>query len=74
MYREQLRIRIPCLDCEFELTTVLMASHRRHVDGTEPEIDWNRLPVSQTEHIPQLFDTRFPKGVSQCPCPFPGCP
>ena len=40
----------------------------------EPEIDCKRLSVSQTEHIPQVFDVIFLKGTSQCPCPFPGCP
>ena len=32
------------------------------------------MPVSQTEHIPQVFDVSSLKGVSQCPCLFPGCP
>ena len=48
-------------------------SHRQRMHGTDPEIDWNRLPVSKTEHIPQVFDVSSPKVTSQCPCPFLGC-
>ena len=34
----------------------LIVVHRRCVHRTEPEIYWNRLLVSQTEHFPQVFD------------------
>ena len=40
---------------------------------TEPEIEWNQLPVSQIEKILQVFDISFPKGTSQCTCPFLIC-
>ena len=49
-------------------------AHLWHMNGTEIEVDWNWLPVSNMEHIPQVFDTSFPKGTSQLPYPFPGCP
>ena len=39
--------------------------------GTELEMDWNWLPVSQTENIPQVFDTIFPKGIYQRNYSFP---
>ena len=46
-------------------------AHRWWMHGTEPKTDWNQLLVSQTEHIPQVFDFSFLKGTSQCQCPFP---
>ena len=52
----------------------LMTDHRRRMYGSEPEIYWNRLPVSQTEHITQVFGVSFPKGASQCKPPFTNCP
>ena len=74
MYRERLRRWISFPYCRVELTAAPMTAQRRCMHGTEPYIDWNRLPVSQTEYIPQVFEIGFPKGTSQCPCPFPGCP
>ena len=44
---------------------VSMTAHRQKMHGTEPEIGWNRLPVSQTEYIPHVFDVSFPNGMSQ---------
>ena len=32
------------------------------------------MPVSQTEHQPQVYDVIFPRSTKRCPCPFPGCP
>ena len=37
-------------------------AHQRRMHRTEPAIDWNRLPVSQTEYLPHAFDIIFPKG------------
>ena len=51
-----------------------MTVHRRRMYGIEREIDWNRLPVSQTEHIPQIFYISFPKVTYQRPLLFTGCP
>ena len=73
-YHERLRRCIPCPDYIIELTVVLMMTHRRRMHGTEPEIYWNRLLVSQTEHIPQVLTSLFPKVVYQSQCPFPVCP
>ena len=47
-----------------------MMAHQRRMYGTEPVIDWNHLPVSQTEHLPQVYDVIFPKGMTHWPCPF----
>ena len=40
-------------------------AHRQRMNGTDPEIDWSRLLISQTEQIPQVFDMMFLKGKSQ---------
>ena len=50
-----------------ELTAGSMTEHRHRMHGTDPEIDWDRLPVSQIEHITQVFDVSSLKGTSQCP-------
>ena len=42
--------------------------------GTESTIDWIRLPVSQTEHQPQVKNVSFLQSTKQFPCPFSGCP
>ena len=47
MYCERLRRRIHFLECIVELTVGLMTTHIRSMRGTEPEIYWKRLPVSQ---------------------------
>ena len=73
-YRGRLRIHNPCPDSGVDLTTGLVAVHRRRMHGTEPDIYWKWLPVSQTEHISQIFDVILPKGTSHFPCTFPGCP
>ena len=71
-YKERLRLWISCLDCGVYLTVGYIMEHQRRMHGTEPEIDWNYLPFSHTEHLPHMFDVRFLKGISQCQCPFPG--
>ena len=40
--------------------------------STEPVIDWIRLPVSQTEHQPLVYDVSFLRSTKRFPCPFPG--
>ena len=62
-YREQLRRRIPCPYCGLKLASGLMTAYRWQMHWTEPEIYWNRFPFSQMEHIPQVFDSVFPKGT-----------
>ena len=51
-YRGRLRQRISCYDCGMELIAGLMTAQRQHMRETDPDINWNRLPVSKTEHIP----------------------
>ena len=70
-YKDSLRWRIPCPDFRVELTVGSMIAHWRRMNGTETEIDWNWLPFYQIEHLPHVFDVRFPKGNSQCQCTFP---
>ena len=48
-----------------------MMAHRQHMHGTEPAIDWSRLPVSQTEHRHQVYDVRFCVQPSDEPAPSP---
>ena len=43
-----------------ELTAGSITAHRQRMYGKEPAIEWSRLPVSQTEHQPQVYDVRFP--------------
>ena len=49
-----------------------MTAHGLYMHGAELEIDCNWLTVSQTEHIPQVFDVSFLKGTSHCKFPFLG--
>ena len=49
-------------------------AHRRRMHGTDTAIDWSWLPVSQTEHQPQVYDVRLPQSTKRCPCPFPSFP
>ena len=73
-YRKRLRRRITYPDCGVELAMGLMTAHRWRMHGMVPEVDWNQFSVSQAEHSMQVFDISFPKGTSQCLCPFPVCP
>ena len=50
-----------------------MASQRQCMHVTEPKIDLSWLPFSQALHQPQVYDVRFPRKTTRCPCPFPGC-
>ena len=61
-YRKRMRRHIPYPECDVELTTGYMTSYIRCMHGIDPEIDWNRFPVSQAEHILQVFDVIYPKG------------
>ena len=72
-YWVRIRRRILCLECGVELTMGSMMAHRQHMHRTEPAIDWIRLPVIQTEHLPQVYVVSFPQSTKRLPCPFPGC-
>ena len=58
-YHEQLRRRITCLERGVELTSGSMTAHWKKMHRAEPMIDQNRLPASQTEHLPQVYDIIF---------------
>ena len=58
-YRVRLQRCTPCLECGVDLTAGYMTAHRRHIHGTEPVINFNRLPVSQTVHQTQLYEVGF---------------
>ena len=73
-YREMLRWQITWLDCGVELMAGLMTVHRRRHNGKEPPINWNRLPVSQAEHLPQMFEVSLPKVTAKWKCAFTGFP
>ena len=72
LYQVRLQRRIPCLYGVVELTAGSMMAHRRRMQETEPAINWIRLMVRHTVHQPQVYNTRFPRTMKQCPCPFPG--
>ena len=65
LYKVRLRRRIPCLECGVDLTAGSTTAHRQHMHGTEPEIDWSRMPVSQTEHQPQVYDVIFMRSAKR---------
>ena len=73
-YRECLRRRIPCLYCRVDLTARYMMDHCRKLHGAEPEIEWDQLLFSHPEHLPLVYEVRFPTKMQSCQCPFPGCP
>ena len=71
-YSEWLRHHITCLYCVVELMTGSMMVHRRHLHGTDTAIDWDQLPVSQTELLPQVFEVSFPMVPDKCQYPSQG--
>ena len=73
-YHERLWQQIPLPECGVKITAGLMIAHRRQIHGTEMAIDWNRLPVSETEYHPQVYNVRFPLEKKRCPQPIPRCP
>ena len=58
-YQVRLRRRIPCSECGDDITTGSMMAHHRRMHGTDPVIDWSRLPGSHTVHQPQVYDASF---------------
>ena len=65
MYKERIISQIRCLDCGAEIIVGSMMAHWKRMHGTYPAIDWNWIPVSQTEYLPYVFDVIFMKGISQ---------
>ena len=68
-YQVILQRRITCPECGVEITAGYMTVHCRHMHGTDPAIDWSRLPVIHTEHQPQVYDVSLPRATNRCPCP-----
>ena len=66
-YHERLRRRIPCPERGVELTDGSITAHQIRMYGTCPSIDWNQMQVSQTKHLPQVYDVSFPKGMIHYP-------
>ena len=54
LYQVRLLRQIPRPECGVEITVGSMTKHRRRMQGTEPAIDWSRLPVRHTVHQPQV--------------------
>ena len=73
-YWGRLRIKIPCLDFVVEMMLGSMTDHFLQLHRTDLEIDWDRLPMSQHECLPQLYEVSSPKTTSKCQRPFQGCP
>ena len=71
-YRLRLRRQIPHPECRVELIVGSMKAQHRRMHGTDPSIDWSRIPASQTVHQPQAYDARCPQETKQRPCPLPG--
>ena len=71
-YRERMRRCLPCPNCGVELEAGSMTAHRRRLHGTETAIDWEGLPVSKMDHLPQVFEVSFPSVTTKCKCPLPG--
>ena len=51
-----------------------MTAHRKRQHRIDPAINWDWLPVSQTDLPPQVFEVSFPRVMTKYQCPFPGCP
>ena len=64
-YRVRLQIMIPCPECGVDITAGSMTAHFQSMHRTEPAIDCIRLPVSQTEHQPQVYNVRFPRSTKR---------
>ena len=63
-YQVRPRRRIPCPECEVELTVGSTTEHRCCMHETEPTINWIWLPVSQTIHQPQVYEMIFLRTMS----------
>ena len=72
-YLERLRRRMLCPDCGVEMMEIYLKYHRRKLYGTNPKIDWDRIPVSQHKHLPQVYEIILPRDSIKCQCPFTGC-
>ena len=59
-YWERLQRRIQCLDCSAEFTAGYMKDHHTLLHGNYPEIDWDQLPVIQTEQFLLVYEVRLP--------------
>ena len=73
-YRERLRRKAPFPDCGVEMTAGSITYHIHRINGTEPEIDWDRILVSQHNHIHQVYGVRLPKDTDNYKSSFQGCP
>ena len=73
-YQECLQLHTPFPDCGVDITAGYMTDHHRRLHCMDPEIDWNQLPVIQTEYLPQVYEVCFLTNMHLCQCPFPGCP
>ena len=71
-YRERLRRRVTCPECNKELAAGSLRQHRRMAHGIEPGVNWDMLPVSQAETEPVQYDVSFPTHVREVQCPI--CP
>ena len=66
LYPVRLLQRITCPECRVELTAGSTAVHLRHMQRTEPAIDWIWMPVDHMEHQPQMYDMSFLRLAKRC--------
>ena len=64
---------MPCIEFQVEMTTSSLTAYRWKLHGTVPTIYWDRLPVIQYKHLPQVYEDRFPRESSKYQCTFTGC-
>ena len=53
----------PNMDYGMDLTEIIMMTNHRRMHGTETDIDWDRLPASQIEHILMVYEVRLPINI-----------
>ena len=69
-YPERLKRRMMCTDFGLEIKLGYLPDHRRRLYGTKPVIDWERLPLRQHKHLPQVYEISFHRSSSRCQCAF----
>ena len=67
-----MRRKNPYPDWGVEMTSRYMKAHHQWIHGTDPDIDWDRLLVSQHKNLPQVYEVSFPNTTSKCHRPLPG--
>ena len=56
---------MPCPDYGLDMTAISLKYHIRKLHVTYPDIDWERLPVTQHDNLPQLYEVIYPKDTKK---------